>query len=64
MTAEADFVGAAWLVAVTVTVCVAEILAGALYNPAVLIEPVPAGLMDQVTAVLLTFLTLAENCCV
>jgi flagellar biosynthesis protein FlhB len=64
MTAEADLVGAAWLVSVTVTVCVEEKLDGALYKTYVLIEHVPEGLMDQVTAVLLTVLTLAENCCV
>ena len=26
--------------------------------------PVPAGLIDHVTAVLLVFVTVAENCCV
>jgi hypothetical protein len=62
-TAEANFVGSAWLVAVTVTFWAAEMAPGAVYNPAALIEPAPAGLIDHVTAVLLTLVTVAENCC-
>src|ERR1700761_1284275 len=62
--ADADFVVSAWLVAVIVTVCCVATVAGALYSPAVEIAPVPAGLIDQLTAVLLVFVTVAENCCV
>jgi hypothetical protein len=39
-------------------------VAGAVYRPPLLMLPVPAGLMDQVTAVLLVLVTVAENCCV
>jgi hypothetical protein len=39
-------------------------LAGAVYNPVALIAPTPAGLIVQITAVLLELLTLAVNCCV
>jgi hypothetical protein len=60
--ADADLVPSAWLVAVSVTVCCAVMPAGAAYRPLLLIDPVPAGLIDQVTAVLLVFVTLAENC--
>jgi hypothetical protein len=50
-------------VAVTVTVCCAVMLAGAVYNPAALIVPAPdEGLIDHVTAVLLVFETVAVNC--
>lgn len=35
-----------------------------MYRPPELIAPVPAGLIDQVTAALLVFMTVAENCCV
>jgi hypothetical protein len=52
--AMADFVVSAWLVAVIVTVCCVETVAGAVYRPALLIVPAPvAGEMLQVTAVLL-----------
>jgi hypothetical protein len=53
-----------WLVAVTVTVVALAMLAGAVYRPVELTMPVPAGEIVQVTAVLLAFTTLAENCCV
>jgi hypothetical protein len=54
----------AWLVAVTVTVCAVAMLAGAVYSPVELMVPNPAGEIVQVSAVLLVFTTLAENCCV
>ena len=54
----------AWLVAVTVTVVVLVMLAGAVYRPVELTVPVPTGLILQVTAVLLVFVTVAVNCCV
>ena len=58
--ATADFVGSATLVAVTVTVRELEIEAGAVYRPAKEIAPMD-GLRDQVTAVLLVLVTLAEK---
>jgi hypothetical protein len=58
-----DLLVSAWLVAVTVTVCWAEIVAGAVYSPDVLIVPTPAGLIVHVTAVLALFVV-AVNCCV
>jgi hypothetical protein len=61
--ADAETDDSAWLVAVTVTVCCDVTLDGAVYNPDELIVPTE-GLMDQVTAVLLVFKTVAENCCV
>ena len=63
-TAEASFVASAALAAVTVTSCVAEIVAGALYSPVVLIDPTPAGAIDHVTAVFVVPLTVAANCAV
>jgi hypothetical protein len=54
----------AWLVAVTVTVSAVVMLAGAVYRPVELIVPAPAGEIVQVTAALLVFTALAENCCV
>ena len=59
--ALADLVGSTALWAVTVTVCNAETLAGAVYNPPVEIVP-DDGLMDHVTAVLLVPNTAAVNC--
>jgi hypothetical protein len=51
------------LVAVTVTVVVEPMMAGAVYNP--LVEMLPnCGLMDQVTVVTARFETVAVNCCV
>jgi hypothetical protein len=61
-TAEADFVVSATLVAVTVTLCCFVMLVGAVYRPEELIEPVPDGLIAQVTAVFEVFATLAANC--
>ena len=60
------FFGSATLVAVTVTIWGAEYWAitqgaGALYKPADVMVP-RFGLRDQVTAVLLVFLTVAVNC--
>jgi len=55
------FVVSAWLVAVTVTVCCAVMLDGAVYRPAGVIVPVPVA--DHVTAALVP-VTAAENCCV
>jgi hypothetical protein len=48
MAAVADFVGSATLVAVTVTVCEAAMIAGAVYSPAALIVP-RFGVRVQVT---------------
>jgi hypothetical protein len=59
---EADTAVFAWLVALTVTVCCVEIVAGAVYRPDELIVPVPVGLMVQVTAVLVVLVTVAVNC--
>ena len=61
--AEANLVGSATEAAVTATVCAAVMEAGAVYRPAA--ESVPtAGFMDQVTAVFVDPVTVAENCCV
>ena len=63
MVADAITALFAWLVAVTVTVCCDATLAGAVYNPLEPIVPAPDdGLIDQFTAVLLVFKTVAENC--
>jgi hypothetical protein len=61
-TADADLVASATLVAVTVTVWAEVIEAGAVYTPA-FNDPM-AGFKDQVTAVLLDPVTVAENCAV
>ena len=50
------------LVAVTVTVCRAAILAGAVYNPEADTAPVPGGLRLQVSPVLLVPVTRGLNC--
>jgi hypothetical protein len=63
-TPDADLVGSAWLVAVTVTVCWAAMIAGAAYSPPVLTVPTPAGFIDQITAVSNVLPTTALNCCV
>jgi hypothetical protein len=63
MVALADLVGSATLWAVTVTVCDARTLDGAVYRPAEEIVPT-GGLIDQVTAVLLAPKTVAVNGCV
>jgi len=47
-----------------VTVCCIVILDGAVYSPVLLTVPAPEGLIDQITVVLLEFVTVAENCCV
>ena len=61
MVAEENFAGSATLVAVTVTVWVDGIEAGAEYRPAVEIEPT-CGLKVQLTAVLPKPTTVAVNC--
>ena len=58
----AVFEVSAWLVAVTVTAVVAATVAGAVYSPEVLIDPVPVGLMVQFTVVYVVFVTAAVNC--
>ena len=60
--AEADLVVSAWLAAVIITLSCLVMLAGAVYRPEELIVPLPDGVMDQVTAVLLVFATVAVNC--
>lgn len=62
--AVADLVVSATLVALTVTVCCADTVAGAVYSPPLLTVPTPAGLIDHVTAVLARSVTVAVNCCV
>ena len=59
--AEADCAVSATLVAVITTFCKVG-MAGAVYSPVAVMAPMPAGLMDQVTAVLLVLLTTAVNC--
>ena len=60
----ANAVGAATLAAVIVTICSVVTLAGAVYNPDVLIVPAPvAGVIAHVTAVLLVLVTFEVNCC-
>jgi hypothetical protein len=56
------FVVSAMLVAVTVTVCCAATVAGAVYRPLGVIVPAPAGLIDQETAVFDEYATVTENC--
>ena len=68
MIAEADFVGAATDVALTVTCGVAGMTAGAVYKPAEVIVPHAAATHPtpetvHVTAVLEVPETPAENCC-
>jgi hypothetical protein len=58
--APAETVGLATLVAVTVTVWVLGIEAGALYRPVALMLPT-TGLIDQVTEVLPVLVTVAEK---
>ncbi len=59
--ATAVFVGSARLLAVTVTLCALVMLAGAVYNPPLEIEPT-CGLIDQDAPVLLDPVTVAVNC--
>ena len=62
MLALADFVVSATLVAVTITLCCVVRVAGAVYNPVLLIVPT-FGLSVQVTAVFPDPpLTVAVNC--
>src|SRR5664279_5257065 len=63
MVALADLVRSATLCAIAITVCGVRILDGAVYRPAEEIVPT-AGLIDQVTAVLLVPKTVAVSCCV
>jgi hypothetical protein len=67
--AEADLVVSAWEMAVTVTVAGLGTVAGAVYKAAVEIVPTVAlppvtPLTCHVTALLLVFFSVAENCCV
>jgi hypothetical protein len=62
--ADEDAVASARLVAVTVTVCDVLTVAGAAYKPDELIEPIPAGLIDHVTALLAVLVTVAVSCAV
>jgi hypothetical protein len=61
ITAVADFVLSAALVAVIVTKVADETVAGAEYNPPLEIVPT-AGLTDHVTAILVVPVTAAVNC--
>jgi hypothetical protein len=61
ITAAADFVLSAALVAVTVTEVADETVAGAEYRPALEIVPT-AGFSDHVTAVFVVPVTAAVNC--
>jgi hypothetical protein len=58
-----DLVPSATLVAVTITVCCTVMVAGAVYNPAVLMVPT-LGFTLHVTAVFPNPVTVAVNCCV
>src|SRR5262245_52338155 len=60
--AFADLVESAMLVAVTITVCCAAMVACAVSSPAAELVPALAGLMPQVTAVLPLPVTVALNC--
>jgi hypothetical protein len=60
--AVAVLVPSAALVAVTVTVCCVETLAGAVYKPAALIVPAPVGLIVHVTVVFEDPVTVGVNC--
>jgi hypothetical protein len=62
MAAVAVLVESATLVAVTVTFWLAVMDEGAVYKPVESMFPAPAGLSDQVTAVLLVLVTVAVNC--
>src|SRR5271170_8098327 len=61
---DEDAVASARLLAVTITVCAAFMVAGAVYRPDELIVPAPAGLIDHVTALLAALVTVAVNCAV
>ena len=60
---DAFFVVSLTLVAITATVCTLAMDAGAVYKPVLLTDPTD-GLMDHVTAVLPSPVTVAVNCCV
>ena len=62
-TADADLVGSDWLVAVTVTVCGAAMVVGAVKLPEEDSVPMPAGTLNQVTAELQLPGAPAVNCC-
>lgn len=62
MLADAVTVESTTLVAVTVSVVVVAMDAGAAYSPAPLILPDPLGLIDHVTAALQLPMTVAANC--
>ena len=47
--AEADLLGSVVLTAVMVMLCADAMVAGAVYRPVLSTEPMPAGLMFQVT---------------
>jgi hypothetical protein len=61
---DEDVVASARLVAATVTVCAVVMVAGAEYRPDVLIDPIPTGLIDHVTALLAVLVTVAVSCAV
>jgi len=53
-----------WEVAVIVTILVLGTVAGAVYSPPLVIDPVPVPLTDQFTRVLLALRTVAVHCAV
>jgi hypothetical protein len=62
---DADLVGSAWEVAVTVALPGRpRAIIGDVYRPVELIDPPFAGVTDHVTAVLEEFVTVAVNCVV
>jgi hypothetical protein len=61
---DEDAFVSARLVATTVTVCAVAMVAGAAYKPDVLIEPIPTGLIDHITALLAALVTVAVSCAV
>jgi hypothetical protein len=58
---DEDAFVSARLVATTVTVCAVAMVAGAAYKPDVLIEPIPTGLIDHVTALLAVLVTVTVS---
>ena len=62
--AVAVSVDCTWEVAVIVTILLLGTVAGAVYSPPLVIEPVPEPLTDQFTVLLLAFKTLAVHCAV
>src|SRR5450756_1378881 len=61
---DEDAVVSARLVAVTVTVSAAVMIAGAVYRPDAVIEPNPTGLIDHVTPLLAVLVTIGVSCAV